>query len=906
MSAGNSKSTSQGDPIPYKPPTTTPIKTRVSSQAHLAHTRDSVDPNLRSDLESTLQRVPPAEFLKGLAFDNDNVEEEVKTMCNDIKDDENIRHLLDSIDSARIEIDTYTPFATLCNTITNEFTERFKDLRKRTVKFYGLGRTYLSGPESYHCGVRVGKTGSSRKPDGLGILVKDPEEEFELDRIAREGATKSDRARFEWRTTLLCVEHKLSCSADNDAVPQELQNDVLAGSNSTNGKRKRSTQSESKNGPTNNGTGRSSPPPTKRFRQTPETSKSGKRQSSSHASSSTAMIVPSKWTVDEVQLASYAMETICAVGNRRWVFGLLLDRLEATLWYYDRSGAICTESFNIRRSFPFLARYIIAISTATDEQLGFNTDLQPPPGIEPGSYDYLAPVNLQNWTIRCQDSTNREQLVTYTLLDTIDVRFGIVGRGTVVYTGTQDGTDDEVAIKLSWQVVTRGKEWEWIAAAKKKGCPEEYLVAVHGHGVYRKLSEGFRRHHSKPNGSEDRELRVLVTERVRLLTEISNGRLFLELVRGFVTALYCLDAAGIRHRDISTGNLGYKEINGKLQPKLLDFDHARFTSIPDGPPTSQHLTGTLPFMAIDLLDGIGYMHPLRFDLESLMWCAVWIPTCCHDGKEVCGVRNHPLKGWFSGTNADISAHKSKVLMQAGNLRFQPEFEDIAAEVQNFVEHFFDEYSRKERRRQDYRWDLETSEKIPLITHAALLQALGLESQQISEEEARVEAARHLSIRSGHLYHEVIEEFQPKMLDTNPMQYIGVTDAPYTTPRLAGIPPFMAIDLLLEPGDTHPRALCFDDLESLLWSSLWVAICPGQGKDVRGPMKHPLRKWFSGTNLDVGIHKNWPLMRPGKLRFQPEFEEIEEEFCFVSGGNTSGRSVLLTGVNGIWKPQGEYP
>ncbi|KAG8907255.1 hypothetical protein FRB99_004949 [Tulasnella sp. 403] len=955
MSAGNSETTSQGVPVPYKPPTTTPIKTRVSSQAHLAHTRDSIDPSLRSDLESTLQRVPPTDFLKGLAFDDDKLEEEVKTMCNDIKDDENIGHLLDSIGSARMETDTYTPFATICNTITNKFTERYKDLRKRTVKFYGLGKTYLSGPDSYHCGVRVGKTGSSRKPDGLGILVKDPEEELELDRIARKGATKSDKAKFEWRTTLLCVEHKLSSPTDNDAVPQELQNGGPTEGDGTNSKRKRSTQPESTNDLANNVTNeRSAPPPTKRFRQTPETSKSAKSQGPANTSSSTVTIAPSKWTVDEVQLASYAMETICTVGNRRWVFGLLLDRLEATLWYYDRSGAICTESFDIRQCFPVLARYIIAISTATDKQLGFNFDLQPPPGITPGSHESLAPANLHNWAVRCQDSSNPEKLITYTLLDTIDVRFGIVGRGTVVYTGRRDGTNDEVAVKLSWQVVTRGKEWEWIAAAKENSCPGEYLVAVHGHGVYGKLSEGFRHHlatHSKPNRFEDRELRVLVTERVRLLTEISDGKQFLELVRGFVTALYCLDAAGIRHRDISTGNLGYKEINGRLQPKLLDFDHARFTGVPDGPPTSQHLTGTLPFMAIDLLRGLGYMHPLRFDLESLMWCSVWILTCCHEGKEVCGARAHPLRKWFSGTNEDVSGAKVNFFTNSKGFDFQSEFEVIEVELQRFLLCFSREYTREERLDKGVQWKLETSEDNPLITHAGLLRALGLGSQQVSVEEIRVEAIRvsrsryplvpgldgrdniesqrqidkrtqtgnnqipavgnrylmfglldrlhammndrndaihpkdsdtnqsihapapytialsahletiiysenlgstddvvksswqvmtrkrewkwitvvksnslakeyfvtafkdfetvlyglgaprirHLSIRTGGLGYEDIEEFQPKLLGSDPLRYIDVTDAPHTSPRLTGTPPFMAIDLLFEPG-----------------------------------------------------------------------------------------------------------
>ncbi|KAG8907254.1 hypothetical protein FRB99_004948 [Tulasnella sp. 403] len=128
--------------------------------------------------------------------------------------------------------------------------------------------------------------------------------------------------------------------------------------------------------------------------------------------------------------------------------------------------------------------------------------------------------------------------------------------------------------------------------------------------------------------------------------------------------------------------------------------------------------------------------------------------------------------------------------------------------------------------------------------------------------------RHCDIRTGDL------RYQPKLLGFDPTRYTSAANAAPTSQRLTGAPPFMAIDLLDGFSDAYPLRF---DLESLLWSSLWVAQCCHKGEVVhRALREHPVKMWLSGTNQDIGAHKFVLLMRPWKLRFQPEFEDIKKE------------------------------
>ncbi len=90
------------------------------------------------------------------------------------------------------------------------------------------------------------------------------------------------------------------------------------------------------------------------------------------------------------------------------------------------------------------------------------------------------------------------------------------------------------------------------------------------------------------------------------------------------------------HRDISVHNIMYQMHGEYYHFVLIDFDMA--IVIPKGessyPASSRHRTGTLPFMAADLLldafdastnakDWKPIKHLLRHDLESLFWVSFW-------------------------------------------------------------------------------------------------------------------------------------------------------------------------------------------------------------------------------------------------------------------------------------------
>ncbi|KAF9245413.1 hypothetical protein BU15DRAFT_34896, partial [Melanogaster broomeanus] len=89
---------------------------------------------------------------------------------------------------------------------------------------------------------------------------------------------------------------------------------------------------------------------------------------------------------------------------------------------------------------------------------------------------------------------------------------------------------------------------------------------------------------------------------------------------------YVLWKAGIHHRDISCENLMYYRFNAKVIGVLNDYDLAPLTSSEN--PLGYERTGTIPFMAIDLLDANGQdgavRHLYRHDMESFIWVFIWI------------------------------------------------------------------------------------------------------------------------------------------------------------------------------------------------------------------------------------------------------------------------------------------
>ena len=121
-----------------------------------------------------------------------------------------------------------------------------------------------------------------------------------------------------------------------------------------------------------------------------------------------------------------------------------------------------------------------------------------------------------------------------------------------------------------------------------------------------------------------------------------------------------LEKGKILHRDISENNIIITEPEQAdgFQGILIDMDLAkRLGSKPSG---ARHKTGTMQFMAIEVLRGID--HTYRHDLESFFYVLLWI--CARRVWERgfrCKRKDRPrdsaLKGWYRGTFKEIAKIK---------------------------------------------------------------------------------------------------------------------------------------------------------------------------------------------------------------------------------------------------------
>lgn len=102
---------------------------------------------------------------------------------------------------------------------------------------------------------------------------------------------------------------------------------------------------------------------------------------------------------------------------------------------------------------------------------------------------------------------------------------------------------------------------------------------------------------------------------------------------------------------------------------LVDFDLTHRNEDRPQPPTSRHRTGTLPFLALDLLqDTDGYPHYHRHDVESFYYVLVWTAGQYNEGVEK--TNTSVFQEWCGGTWTSMYNHKF-VFLGGGYNNWQP-------------------------------------------------------------------------------------------------------------------------------------------------------------------------------------------------------------------------------------------
>jgi hypothetical protein len=166
-----------------------------------------------------------------------------------------------------------------------------------------------------------------------------------------------------------------------------------------------------------------------------------------------------------------------------------------------------------------------------------------------------------------------------------------------------------------------------------------------------------------------------------------------------------LENGNILHRDISENNIIITDhtAKGDSKGRLIDLDLAKeLDSMPSG---ASHRTGTMQFMAIEVLQGKG--HTYRHNLESFFYVFIWL--CIRYGHEEAGDRleaaganeSKPnkrrvrpaktsiLRGWYTGTYAEIANIKRghMVGFEDVTAQFAPEFtnlKDLAEDLRDVL------------------------------------------------------------------------------------------------------------------------------------------------------------------------------------------------------------------------------
>ncbi|KAG2753893.1 hypothetical protein P692DRAFT_20796964 [Suillus brevipes Sb2] len=141
-----------------------------------------------------------------------------------------------------------------------------------------------------------------------------------------------------------------------------------------------------------------------------------------------------------------------------------------------------------------------------------------------------------------------------------------------------------------------------------------------------------------------RALYIIIFRKLDPITKL-KGKKFLSAWWHIVVCHYALWGNNVHHRDISPSNLMvYKTLSGRWIGVLNDFD----LSLTQDSPSGQERTGTVPFMAIELLskDAIEgkVKHLYRHDAESLLWVLTWISLRYQEGRLL--RKGRPLYEWL--------------------------------------------------------------------------------------------------------------------------------------------------------------------------------------------------------------------------------------------------------------------
>ncbi|KAG2065069.1 hypothetical protein BDR04DRAFT_1060995 [Suillus decipiens] len=300
------------------------------------------------------------------------------------------------------------------------------------------------------------------------------------------------------------------------------------------------------------------------------------------------------------------------------------------IWYYDRQGIIQSSGINFIQDLPRFMVLLYALQRFDPHDWGRNKDFLP---VE------VEGKRCHEFKIK-DDKIGEVDLLLHTDHDDRVTRYGLQGRATNIIPVTSEALtkkygnfQDGMVAKIFWGEASRTSEPEILKRveeiAEAHDTVKGHIPELFWHHTFTNLTSTIREALGIPEPTTgSRVLYILVFRKLHPITKLHGKELF-DVWYQCILCHVTLWKEGVFHRDVSPGNLMWYWKDGKRMGVLNDYDLSSL--IDDRGPQGNECTGTIPFMALDLLTAEAQRgevkHLYRHDLESFMWVFIWI--CFH-------------------------------------------------------------------------------------------------------------------------------------------------------------------------------------------------------------------------------------------------------------------------------------
>ncbi|KAG1766866.1 hypothetical protein EV702DRAFT_785943 [Suillus placidus] len=350
-----------------------------------------------------------------------------------------------------------------------------------------------------------------------------------------------------------------------------------------------------------------------------------------------------------VQTGLYAAEMFAANLAVNYLINLIVVDDVIWIWYYDRQGTIQSSGINFLQDLPRFMVLLYALQRFKVEDWGRNK--------------HFLPVQVEG--NQCHEFKIKDEklgevdLLLHTSHDERVTHYGLQGRATNVvpvtsaalakkYGNFQDG----MVAKIFWGEADRTSEPEILKRveeiAKVHATVQDHIPQLLWHHTFTNPTSAIREALGVPDPTTgSRVLYILVFRKLKPITELQGKELF-DVWYQCILCHITLWKEGVYHRDVSPGNLMWYWKDGKLIGVLNDYDLSSLANDPG--PRGNERTGTVPFMALDLLTAKAQRgevkHIYRHDLESFMWVFAWISLRYENGA-LLPAESRPLDDWVT-------------------------------------------------------------------------------------------------------------------------------------------------------------------------------------------------------------------------------------------------------------------